>query len=183
MVERQILYLSQADVERTALSLTEILESLERAFLEKANAGVEMPPKLGIHTRPDAFSHAMPAYIPALHAAGVKWISAYPQNHALGLPYITGLIILSDEESGLPYAVMDAAWITAYRTAAATVLSARYLARPESEVVGILGCGVQGRSHLEALVATFPVRRAVAYDIQPHVQQQFCREMQVKLGI
>lgn len=183
MAGRQILYLSRADVEHTALSIAEILHLLERAFVERAAGRVEMPPKLGIHTRPDAFSHAMPAYIPAMHAAGVKWISAYPQNYLLGLPYIAGLIILSEEESGLPYAVMDGAWITAYRTAAATVLSARYLARPQSKVAGILGCGVQGRSNLEALAATFPIERVYAHDIQPHIQQQYCREMRAKLGI
>jgi ornithine cyclodeaminase/alanine dehydrogenase-like protein (mu-crystallin family) len=183
MSARQILYLSKADVERAALDILEILHLLEQAFVEKAGGRVEMPPKLGIHTRPDAFSHAMPAYIPAMHAAGVKWISAYPENYKLGLPYISGLIILSDEESGLPYAVMDGAWITAYRTAAATALSARFLARPQSKVVGILGCGVQGRSNLEALAATFPVERAFAYDIQPQVRERYCLEMRAKLGI
>ena len=90
-----------------------------------------MPPKPGVHSRPDAFIHAMPAYIPALHAIGMKWVSGYPANQARGLPYITGLLILNDDETGLPLAVMDCTWITAMRTGAATALAAKYLARPE----------------------------------------------------
>jgi ornithine cyclodeaminase/alanine dehydrogenase len=61
-----------------------------------------MPPKPGIHTQPDAFIHAMPAYIPSLGAAGLKWISGYPGNQAKGLPYITGLLILNDPDTGVP---------------------------------------------------------------------------------
>jgi ornithine cyclodeaminase/alanine dehydrogenase len=102
-----------------------------------------MPPKPGIHTQPDAFIHAMPAYIPALHSAGMKWVSGYPGNQQRGLPYISGLLILNEVETGLPYAVMDCTWITAYRTGAASALSAKYLARSDSQVAGILACGVQ----------------------------------------
>src|SRR5512143_3484291 len=113
MPEQQILYLSRADVEAVNLSMTTIVGLLEAAFREKGHGRVEMPPKPGIHTRPDAFIHAMPAYIPALKAAGLKWVSGYPANAAHGLPYISGLIVLNDDETGLPYAVMDGTWITA----------------------------------------------------------------------
>lgn len=91
-----------------------------------------------------SFHHAIPAYIPSMRSAGIKWVSGYPENYKRGLPYITGLLILNDVETGIPYAVMDCIWITAMRTAAASALAAKYLARPESETVGILACGVQG---------------------------------------
>src|SRR5208337_2900796 len=100
-----ILYLSRADVERVALDMPTILDLLERAFREKAAGQVEMPPKPGIHTRPEAFIHAMPAYIPALRSAGIKWVSGYPENQKHGLPYISGLLVLNDVETGIPYAV------------------------------------------------------------------------------
>src|SRR4030067_2914472 len=128
-----------------------IIHLLEPAFKEKGAGRVEMPPKPGIHTSPDAFIHAMPAYIPALNSAGIKWVSGYPANQQRHLPYISGLLILNDDQTGLPYAVMDCTWITAYRTGAASALSAKFLARPDSQVLGILACGVQGRTHLEAL--------------------------------
>src|SRR3990172_1964067 len=129
MQSHQLLYLSRADIEKVALDITTIIELLEKAFQEKGAGGVEMPPKPGIHTQPDAFIHAMPAYIPSMKSAGIKWVSGYPENQKMGLPYISGLLILNDVETGLPYAVMDCTWITAYRTAAATALSAKYLAR------------------------------------------------------
>lgn len=136
-----------------------------------------MPPKPGIHTQPDAFIHAMPAYVPSLQAAGIKWVSGYPANQAKGLPYITGLLILNDPETGVPLAVMDCTWITAKRTGAATAVAARYLARPDSTSVGIVACGVQGRSNLEALACLFKIRKVKAYDLYPDVAQRYAKEM------
>ncbi|MBW1748058.1 MAG: hypothetical protein JRJ34_06540 [Deltaproteobacteria bacterium] len=148
MKPNRLLYLSQKDVVSVGLTMTEIIETLEVAFREKGRGNTEMPPKPGIHPGgEDNFIHAMPAYIPALNAAGVKWVSGFPGNQKKGLPYITGLLILNDPETGIPISVMDCVWITAVRTGAATALSARHLARPESSVVGVLGCGVQGRTN------------------------------------
>ena len=183
MSKQQILYLSQADVTRVNLDMATVINLLETAFREKGAGKVEMPPKPGIHTMPDAFIHAMPAYIPALHSAGIKWVSGYPENQKRGLPYITGLLILNDVETGIPYAVMDCAWITAYRTGAATALAAKYLARAESNTVGILACGVQGRTNLEALKVIFPIERVYAYDIHPDRQQHFIEEMSARLQV
>jgi len=168
-----MLYLSRADVEAVALDMKTMIGLLETAFREKGRGRVEMPPKPGVHTQPDAFLHAMPAFIPAMASAGIKWVGGYPENHKAGLPYITGLLVLNDVETGVPYAVMDCSWITAYRTAAASALSAKYLARPESSRLGILACGVQGRSHVEALTALFPIDRVYAYDIRRDVQDRF----------
>jgi ornithine cyclodeaminase/alanine dehydrogenase len=176
-------YLSRADVEAAGVDVRTIFSLLEQAFREKGRGLVEMPPKPGIHTRPGAFIHAMPAFIPGLRAAGVKWVSGYPDNQARGLPYVTGLLVLNDVDTGLPYAVMDATWITAKRTGAATALAARYLARPDSATAGILACGVQGRANLEALAARFPLRRARAYDVRPEVAGRYAREMEAALGL
>jgi len=180
MNEHTILYLSRADVETVNLSMQAIIELLEIAFKEKGHGRVEMPPKPGIHTMPDAFIHAMPAYIPSMRSAGIKWVSGYPENFKRDLPYISGLMILNDVETGIPYAVMDCAWITAMRTGAASALSAKYLARPDSESVGILACGVQGRTNLEALACLFPIKRVYAYDILPDVQEKFIAEMKAR---
>jgi ornithine cyclodeaminase/alanine dehydrogenase len=106
----------------------------------------------------------MPASIPAMKSAGVKWVSGYPGNQAKGLPYITGLLILNDTETGIPIAVMDCAWITAMRTGAASAISAKYLARPESSTIGILACGVQGHTNLEAMNVLFPLKKVKAFD-------------------
>jgi ornithine cyclodeaminase/alanine dehydrogenase-like protein (mu-crystallin family) len=183
MEAQSLLYLSRADVAAVGLDVRTIIDLLEKAFLEKGLGKVEMPPKPGIHPQPDAFVHAMPAYIPGLRSAGIKWVSGYPENFKRGLPYINGLLVLNDVESGLPYAVMDCSWITAYRTGAASALSAKYLARPDSQVVGMLACGVQGRTNLEALAALFPLQLVYAYDILPEVQRRYVSEMSQKLDL
>jgi ornithine cyclodeaminase/alanine dehydrogenase len=163
--------------------MPETISALEAMFREKAEGRVEMPPKIGIHTMPDAFIHAMPAAILAQKAAGMKWIGGYPENSKRGLPYITGLLILNDYETGLPVAFMDATWITAVRTGAATALAAKYLARADSETLGVLGCGVQGRSNLEALHLRFSLRKVSAYDKSFERAASYAREMQSQFGI
>jgi len=183
MSHSDLLYLSRADVEAVNLDMLTIIQLLEKAFIEKGQNKAEIPPKPGIHTQPDAFIHAMPAYIPALRSAGIKWVSGYPQNQKLGLPYISGLLILNDVDTGLPYAVVDCTWITAYRTGAATGLAAKYLARPDSQVAGIVACGVQGRTNLEALSIIFPIQRVYAFDTSLKAQQQFIEEMTSKLNL
>ena len=166
-----------------SLGYLEIIDLLKEVFVEKTKRGVEMPSKVGLYARPDSFFHGMPAYIANMKAAGIKWVSAYPENQKRGLPNINGLIILNQIETGLPYAIMDSSWITAYRTAAATILAAKYLALPDSRTVGILACGVQGRTNLEILANFFPISRVYAYDIVPSVQKKFVEEMAVKTGI
>ncbi len=183
MEASELLYLSRADVEQVQLDMSTIIELLEQAFMEKGKGNVEMPPKPGIHTMPDAFIHAMPAYIPSLRSAGIKWVSGYPENFKRGLPYISGLLILNDADTGVPYTVMDCTWITAYRTGAASALAAKYLARPESETAAILACGVQGRTNLEALACAFRLKKVYAYDVLPEVQEKYVREMSTKLGL
>ncbi len=184
MKKNQLLYLSRADVSAVGLTMAEIISALERAFKEKGEGRVEMPPKPGIHPGGgDNFIHAMPAYIPALKSAGLKWVSGFPGNFQRGLPYINGLLILNDAETGLPISVMDCVRITAMRTGAATAVAAKYLARPDSAIVGILGCGVQGRSNLEALHVLFPLKQVMAYDIDAQAAQRFANEITNRSGL
>ena len=184
MPRNQLLYLSRADVEAAGVSMSEIIEAVEAAFREKGLGRVEAPPKLAIHPGGgDNFCHAMPAYIPAQGSAGVKWVSGFPGNSARGLPYISGLLILNDPDTGLPVSAMDCTWITAMRTGAATAVAARYLARPEASVVGVLGCGVQGRSNVEALAVLFPLKRVMAYDVYDEAAHRYAEETSARLGL
>jgi ornithine cyclodeaminase/alanine dehydrogenase-like protein (mu-crystallin family) len=161
-------YLSRADVEAVGLAGTEVIDILDTAFRDKRDGGVEMPPKIGVHPRDDAFIHAMPAYVAGVDAVGLKWVAGYPANQNLGLPYIHGLFVLSDADTGRPLAVMDATWITEVRTAAASMLGIRALAERPVESIGVLGCGRQGSAHLELAAEVFPtLRRAVLSDRHP----------------
>ena len=184
MTAQQLLYLSQADVVAAGVTMAEIIAALETAFRAKGEGRTEMPPKPGVHPGGgDNFIHAMPAYIQDLKSAGVKWVSGFPENHRRSLPYITGLLIWNDVETGLPLAVMDCVWITAKRTGAASAVAARRLARPESAVMGMLGCGIQGRSHAEAFKETFPLRKILAYDRDAAAARRYAEEMSRQLQL
>ncbi|MCR4398129.1 MAG: ornithine cyclodeaminase family protein [Firmicutes bacterium] len=176
-----VLYLSYSDVEKIGMRMSEVIDAVESSFVEKGAGRAEVPPKPGIHTQPDAFIHAMPAYIPRMEAAGMKWVSGYPDNHKLGLPYITGVLVLNDVRTGVPVCIMDCMWVTAMRTAAASAVAAKYLANPDSAELGILGAGVQGRSNLEALSLVLPgLRKVKAYDIRPDTLEAYVSEARPK---
>ncbi len=179
----KVLYLSQADVAATQVTMREVLDALFDAFAAKGRGEVEMPPKPGIHPGPDAFIHAMPAYIPSLKSAGIKWVAGFPENYKRNLPYITGLLILNDVATGLPLAIMDCIWITGMRTGAATGVAAKFLARPDSESVGILACGVQGRTKLAALMELFPIKRVHAYDVNRDAQAKYVAQAREKYDV
>jgi ornithine cyclodeaminase/alanine dehydrogenase-like protein (mu-crystallin family) len=184
MQTNELLYLSQEDVIKAGVTMADVIDALEIAFREKGQGNTEMPPKPGIHPGgDDNFIHAMPAFIPALKSAGIKWVSAFVDNLQKGLPYISGLVILNHAETGLPLSVMDGVWMTAMRTGAATALSARYLARPESSTVGVLGCGVQGRTNLEALTILFPVKTVKAFDTNADAADAYRTDVETRLKV
>jgi ornithine cyclodeaminase/alanine dehydrogenase-like protein (mu-crystallin family) len=168
MADLPVRYLSRADVEAVGLRGADVIEILEGAFRAKRAGDVEMPPKIGVHPRDDAFIHAMPAYLSSVDAVGMKWVAGYPDNQGLGLPYLHGVLVLSDAATGRPLAVMDATWITEVRTAAASMLGIRALADGPVDTIGILGCGRQGKVHLELAERVFPtLRRATLFDRHP----------------
>ncbi len=180
----EVLYLSRFEVERLSVPIREVIRIVEEAFREKAEGRAETPPKPGIHPQRDAFIHAMPAYIPKMRSAGVKWVSGFPENPKRGLPYISGLLILNDLETGVPICVMDCTWITAKRTGAATAVAAKHLARKDSRILGVLGCGVQGRSNLEALtVVCKNLEEVKAYDVNEGNLRTYVKEMTTKYGM
>jgi len=152
-----VLWLSRADIDSIGLTMREIMDVVEEGFAAMGRGEVEMPPKIGIHTRKDCFNHSMPCYVGGdLDLAGVKVVSGYPPNHKKGLPYISGIWCLLDPETGLVRAVMDAGWITAWRTGAASGVYARHFGNPDTKSVAIIGLGVQGRMNLRAMIEVFP---------------------------
>lgn len=149
----EILSLDRDDVERL-LELDPLLEALEDAFVAIADGEVSAPPRIGAHA-PDGLAGAMPGWLPGTLA--VKVVTVFPDNEDRELPSHQGVVLLFDEETGEPRALMDAERITAIRTAASAAVAARALARRDAGVLAVLGAGVQGRSHLEAFprVRTF----------------------------
>ena len=181
----EILYLSRNNIGSLSIGMLDIINLMEESFLEKAKGTVDVLPKIELHPkRDDNFINAMVCGFPKFNAAGLKWISAYPSNREKGLPYLSGLIILNDPETGFPKAIMEAGILTAIRTGAVTGLSAKYLARKDSQTVSILGCGVQARTQLEAVLAICPEITSVnAYDISQEAVVRFAQEMEPRFKI
>jgi alanine dehydrogenase len=165
-------YLSRAEVATLLPAVPDQLDLVERTYLALAWGRVELPPKPGIHPRKDAFIHAMPAYLTDEDVAALKWIAGYPQNKERGLPYISGLIVVNDADTGLPIAIMDGAEITAARTAAASGVCARRWGPEGWREAAILGCGEQGRFHASMLGVLNPSLHIRAFDPHPERMAQ-----------
>ena len=162
-----LLYLTREEVARLLPAVPDQLDLVEETYRAVGAGRVELPPKPGIHPRPDSFIHAMPAYLRDDDVAALKWVAGYPANKERGLPYITGLIVLNDPETGVPAAIMDGAEITAARTAAASGVCIRRFAPEAWNRAAVLGAGEQGRFHAEVLRELNPDVAILAWDPHP----------------
>jgi ornithine cyclodeaminase/alanine dehydrogenase len=180
----EMLYLSQEEILDLGIGLGEVIGLVEKGLYEHGKGRVENPPKPGIHARTDSFIHAMPAYFEGLGIGGLKWVSGYPSNRALGLPQILGVMIVNDMETGVPVAVMDCRWITAVRTAAVSAVTAKFCAQGNSEVLGVVGCGVQGRMNLLALSEVVPgLSHVKVFDISSAAMERYRDDLSEKAGV
>src|SRR5687768_9351282 len=143
------------------------MELCARALIALGRGDAEMPPKIGVHPRSGALLHAMPAWLRGEDLVGLKWIAAFPDNKRFGLAALNGLVVLNDPETGLPTWIMDAARITAVRTAAVSGVAIRRLAPAVVQRVAVLGAGVQAGRHLEVLTALLPEVEVRIYDRHP----------------
>jgi len=134
---------------RQLVDVRTLLLSLEHAFISLSSGLASVPPRTAALQPDGSILAAMPGYVE--NTLATKLVSIFPKNTELGLPTVQAVIILFDNKSGEPQAVMDGTYITAMRTGGSTAVATRLLARPESKVLAILGCGVQGRAHLETV--------------------------------
>ena len=129
-------------------------------------ADAELPPKIGVHPRPDgSFAHAMPAHLRGTDPGGggdllgMKWVAGFGRNNELGLPAINAVVVINDAATGLPTAILDGGPITALRTAAVSGVAIRHFAPAVSgraARAALIGAGVQGHSHLAVLGRVLP---------------------------
>jgi ornithine cyclodeaminase len=138
-----LLVLSRPDVERL-LDVDVLLERLERAFVELSAGRASVPPRVAAFA-PAGLLAAMPGYVDGVLAA--KLVALFPGHE----PSHQALIAVFDSETGTPLAVMDGTHITAVRTGASSAVATRALAREDARVLAVIGAGVQGRSHLDAV--------------------------------
>jgi ornithine cyclodeaminase/alanine dehydrogenase-like protein (mu-crystallin family) len=180
-----LLYLSRADIESLNIPMPDVIAVVEEAFRRKALGETEMTSKAFITTRPEqAGLMSSAAYIGGMDAVGIKWLGWSYGNRHRGLPLHTGLVVLNDPETSLPIAVMDAAWVTAMRTAAASGVAMKYLGPKRAAVGAVVGCGVEGRSNLAAMRVLYPeMSQLRCYDISDAALQSFVAEARARYDL
>lgn len=184
----KFLYLTQADVRATGVDMPMVMDAVEDSLRLHHQGQTNLPYKtvLDMGERERGRGNAMPAYVGGDYDVfGIKWIAGFPKNPILhGLPRATGFLILNDSWKGIPLAIMDCTLLSAMRTGAATGVGAKYLARPDSKSVAMIGTGVQARTQLEALKVALPGLKEVrAFDIRRQVAEQYAEEMSELLSM
>jgi alanine dehydrogenase len=173
------LILTEKEVKQL-LSMQEVVEAVELAFAEKGLKRVEMPPKLYLFfKRYNGDLRTMPSYLEGLEVSAVKVVNVHPDNRTkYDLPTVMAILILIDPKSGAPIAVMDGTWITDIRTGASGGVAAKYLARKDSKVVGLVGAGAQSRTQLMALSTLYGRLEEVrVWSRTKETREKFIQEM------
>jgi ornithine cyclodeaminase/alanine dehydrogenase-like protein (mu-crystallin family) len=176
-------FASADEIERL-LPLDDCIEAVAQALRAQAAGRVRVAPSLGLDAREGAF-HVKAAIVEDGERAwfAAKCNANHPGNPArTGAPAIRGVVALFDASDGSPLLLLDSIAITRLRTASATALAARSLARRDASVAAILGCGVQGRAHLAALACVLPIVRVLAFDADPVAARRFAAEQAIAPG-
>jgi ornithine cyclodeaminase len=164
--------------------MPECIELMSDALASLARGEVHQPLRTIVRP-PDArgLLGLMPAYRGGERGAfGMKAICVFPGNPSLGKDAHQGMVILFSQETGEPLALMNASQITATRTAAASAVATRLLARPDAVELGIIGAGVQARTHLVALALVRSIGHARVACRNPEHAAQLVREMRDKVA-
>ena len=177
------LLVRRSDVEEL-LSLPDCIDAVEEVFRLQGQGKIPGSEILGVKT-PNGGLHVKATLLPRGQSYIVAKLNTnFPNNHANShLPTIQGLIAVYDAENGCPLAVIDSIEITIKRTAAASAVAAKFLARKNSSVATICGCGEQGRAQLRALHSVLPLKKIYAFDRDGRVAKSFASELSHELKI
>ena len=167
-------FYSESEV-RTHLGMPELIDAMQNALVEFSAGRVEQPVRSVMKFSESLFG-LMPCYVPALPALGAKLVTVCHANAARGLGTHQAVIVMLDPETGIASAILDGRYITEARTAAVSAVSARLLAKKDARVLGILGSGVQARSHYEALTLVREFTEVRAWSPNPESLQKFASD-------
>jgi alanine dehydrogenase len=177
------LLLTRSDVAEL-LTIEDYIAAVEHTFKLHGEGKTTPPGILGMHAKDGGF-HIKAGLLELERTYFAAKVNAnFPQNvKQFGLPLIQGVIVLCDGENGYPLALMDSIEITIQRTGAATAVAASYLARPNSKIVTICGCGNQGQISIRALTKVFPLENVFAWDADAARTERFATELSKELKI
>jgi len=177
------LLLRRSDIERL-LTLRDCIDAVEKVFRLQGEGKIPPPGVLGMKTR-DGGLHVKTAVLTTEESYIVAKLNTnFPENRTrFGLPTIQGAIVLSNAENGRTLALLDSIDITIKRTAAATAVAAKYLARKNSSIATICGCGEQGRAQLRALLLALRPAKIYAFDLDQNTSERFANELAPELKV
>lgn len=177
MKRYKTLILKRSDIEKL-VDIKKSIQVIETAFKEYGSDRVQMPAKIYLHLdRYRGDFRAMPAFIERLKRCALKWVNVHPRNKALGLPAVMAVIVLSDPRNGFPLSIMDGTYATNLRTGAAGGVAAKHLARKDSRIVGLVGCGAQARTQLQALKGLFNISEVKVWGHKDSYVKDFIKDM------
>lgn len=156
-------YLTEAFLSQLSISTSDVVGEIERHITGQRRGEVWCAPKAAVWPGDERFIMATLGVASEPRIVATKALVVNPRNAKRGLATLNSLITLLDGETGRPIAVVDGNWVTEKRTAGLSVVAAKRLARPDSTTAAFIGCGVQARGHLEALIDLFPLREIRAF--------------------
>ncbi len=180
-----ITILTEKDI-RSCVSMNEdAISVVELGFSKLASGAVSLPPIMRINvTEQHGEVDVKSAYIQGLDSFAIKIASGFHDNHLLGLPTGSGMMVLISSEIGYPIAVLlDNGYLTDVRTGIAGAIAAKYLAKQHIHTAGVIGSGVQSRYQLRALKLVRDYSRILVYGIIPSDVTHFAQEMKEELGV
>ncbi|HEV7164022.1 MAG TPA: ornithine cyclodeaminase family protein [Gammaproteobacteria bacterium] len=165
------------------LDMDRLIAALAPAMAELSAGRVSMPQRVAAQVAGKGLLGVMPAYLSATRTLACKLVSVFPQNSSLGLPTHQAVVMLFDAETGEPKAMLDGASITALRTAAGSALATKLLARPDADVLLIIGTGVQARTHVHAVPRVRKIKELRVAGRDAGRTATFADELSDRLGL
>jgi len=177
------LILSNKEIKKL-ITVKESLPLVKNAFIKKINKKTQMPPKSYlVFDKYRGDIRTMPSYIEGEKIAVVKIVNSHDNNSKKNLPTVIGTIILIDVKTGFPLSIMDGNIITSLRTAAASAIATKYLAKKNAKTLGLIGAGIQANSHIEALTENMKIEKISVYDIDQNKARKLIKKIKEKSEI
>jgi len=162
--------------------MADTIEAMKEAFAAFSSGNATVPQRLSVAVPPeDGVLLVKPALLPD-QALGAKLVSVFPGNAEHGRPVISGLVVIFDPATGIPLGLCDGAFLTAWRTGAASGAATDLLARADASIGAIIGCGVQGRTQALAIDTVRPLEEIRVFDMEPEQVDRFADEISPRLG-
>ena len=179
----QLRVLTSAEV-RAALPMPEAVAAMKTAFaaFSAGQAQVPLRTRLEVPGR-EAVALFMPSFVPASGDLAIKAVNVFPKNPSLGLPTVHALVLVFDPETGQPRALLDGGSLTALRTGAASGAATDLLARADSQILAVVGSGVQARTQVAAVCAVRPITQVRVFSLDRSGAGEMARELAIRDGI